>query len=933
MRKSAQEDLPVRVAHLERELATLRASQNAAGPASNHPGTGVPLQALDTVLSHTPDFAYSFDLEGRFTYANRALLTLWQKDMAEVLGKTFAELHYPAELAERLQSQIAQVAASRQPIRDRTSYTGPAGETRSYDYIFVAVVSPDGRVEGVAGSTRDITEQVRAEQFVLEDQRRWRDLLLRTPAAMAVLRGPDLVFEWVNAEFARLVARPAEALNGKTVRDALPELHGQIYADLLSTVYATGEPHAGHEAVVQLKQQDGVLQDFFVNFVCMATRDMAGRIDGIFVHVTDVTDLVTARKRVEESEARFRAAVQANSSVLWTNNAQGEMVGEQPGWGALTGQSRHEYEGFGWSGAVHPDDAPGTLEAWNRAVAERRMFVFEHRVRRHDGAWRLFSVRAVPVLEPQGHIREWVGVHNDITDERTLLDALQHSETRFRQAIDSMPQLVWSTRPDGTPDLYSKQWLEYTGLSDAAMQGQGWHSVLHPDDRPRAWERWLHSLRSGEIYEIECRCRRFDAEYRWFLGRATAIRDERGQIVRWFGTCTDIEDRKKAELAVLTKQKLESLGLLAGGIAHDFNNLLVGVLGGASYAAESLPGAHPLQPVLQGIVTAGERAAHLTRQMLAYAGKGKFLIEPVAMSELARSTCDLIKASIPPNVQITLDTPESLPVVEADQGQMQQIVMNLILNAAEAMEPSRAGTVAVRTSVVDLDAAGIGAIELVSGGLVPGPYLVFEVQDNGGGMDRETKAKIFDPFFTTKFTGRGLGLSAVQGIVRSHNAALSLQSMPGEGSTFRVFLPASRTTAPGERPLREALRQAAGTVLVVDDEEIVRNTAKAALERVNYKVLLAAHANAALQAITDTQSGPLSLILLDMTMPGMKGKDIMLKIRQLGVTVPVLICSGYSEAEVYQEFFGLDIAGVLQKPFTTQQLRAKIGLLLPPSSA
>jgi PAS domain S-box-containing protein len=260
---------------------------------------------------------------------------------------------------------------------------------------------------------------------------------------------------------------------------------------------------------------------------------------------------ITERKRAEEalrvSEARFRAAAEANSSLLWTNNARGEMEGEQAAWGSFTGQTQSEYQGFGWSKAVHPEDAQPTIDAWNQAVAERSMFVFEHRVRRHDGVWRQFSIRAVPVLDEQGTIREWVGVHNDVTEERDLVKALKKSEELFRQAIDSMPQLVRSTRPDGRDDLYNKQWFEYTGLSFEDMnRGERWNSV-HPDDRQGSMEKWRHSLQTGEPYQVEHRCRRLDGEYRWFLERATPIRDEEGGIVRWFGTSTDIEEQKTAE--------------------------------------------------------------------------------------------------------------------------------------------------------------------------------------------------------------------------------------------------------------------------------------------------------------------------------------------------------------------------------------------------
>ncbi len=888
-------------------------------------------QTFDTALSHTPDFAYIFDLDGRFTYVNRSLLDLWQLSLEEAAGKNFFELGYPPELAARLQNQIQQVIDTKQVLRDETPFAGPSGETRYYDYIFTPVLDGTGRITAVAGSTRDITEQRQAAQRIEEDRRRWRELFLQTPAGIAVLRGPEYRFEWVNAEYARLVGWPVDALPGKTLLEALPEVEGQVYLDLLNNVYRTGEPFFGHESLLWLLRGDGEPQDYYVNFVYSATRDVDGAIDGIFVHVTDVTDLVRARKSVEASEERFRLAFQAVEGIVYDWDPRTGSVQRGGNLEKLIGIAAADAEPTvrWWQERVHPEDGASTaLSRMPLLDPQQDHFETEFRVRHADGHWVYACDRGYIIRDENGTVVRVVGSTHDVTEERNLLNALRQSEARFRQAIDSMPQIVWSASPDGTPDLYNRRWFEYTGLSSAATEGDRWAPV-HPDEEALVRERWRQALMTGEPFEIEFRCRRFDGQYRWFLSRAAAIRDEEGNIVRWFGTSTDIEDRKKAELVVLTKQKLESLGLLAGGIAHDFNNLLVGILGGASFAVDSLAEDHPLQPILEVIVTAAERAAHLTRQMLAYAGKGRFLIKSIDIGELVRSTYSLIKGSIPKHVQVTVDTGNEQPAIEADSSQMQQIVMNLILNAAEAIDDTQAGVVAVRTRAVELDMGAIARAETISGSLTPGPYLVLEVQDNGSGMDHETQTKIFDPFFTTKFTGRGLGLSAVQGILRTHNGALELISRVGEGSTFRVFLPASGKAAIDDPMPREPINRGAGTVLVVDDEEIVRRTSTASLERAGFRVVQAESGERAIRTLMDRETPPIDLIVLDMSMPGINGKDTMERIRRLGIQVPVLICSGYSEAEVCREFAGLDVAGFIQKPFTARELTARVRSMLP----
>jgi PAS domain S-box-containing protein len=255
------------------------------------------------------------------------------------------------------------------------------------------------------------------------------------------------------------------------------------------------------------------------------------------------------------SEAdRLRTALAAMGALLRTADATGEVTAEQTDWAAFTGQTFEQYRGIGWADALHPDDAETVLREWRAAVSEGRIYAGEQRVRRHDGEYRLFTARALPVRDGDGAAREWVSVHTDVTDARRNEDALRESEARFRLITDLMPQLVWSTLPDGYHDLYNRRWYEYVGADFERSLGEGWSTFLHPDDFERAWKVWQHSLDTGAPYEIEYRFKRHDGAYRWFIGRALPLRDETGRITRWFGTCTDIDDQKRAEETLLRQQ-------------------------------------------------------------------------------------------------------------------------------------------------------------------------------------------------------------------------------------------------------------------------------------------------------------------------------------------------------------------------------------------
>lgn len=500
---------------------------------------------------------------------------------------------------------------------------------------------------------------------------------------------------------------------------------------------------------------------------------------------------------------------------------------------------------------------------------------------------------------------------------------IQASEQRYRGLIEAIPQIVWTATPRGVLEFANHKWFEYFGIDLDTFNQLGWPALLHPDDQERTMESWEAGLKSGSAFQIEHRLKNYSTgNFRWYLSSAVPIGLVEGQVAKWFGTGTDMEDQKQAELAVFHKQKLESLGVLAGGLAHDFNNLLCGILGGASFIADSLSPSDAMQSILSDMIRASERAAHLTRQMLAYAGKGSFLIEQVDLSELIRSTCTLIKGSIPNHVHLSLELLPDLPPVNADSSQMQQVAMNLILNAAESIDESKSGSITVTTDLVKLTAVEIQKTELVTGALAPGCYVVLQVRDNGSGMSEAIRGKIFEPFYTTKFTGRGLGLSAVEGILRTQKGAMEVQSNPDTGSIFRVYLPAAaRKKYDRIRPASSnSATGGKGSILIVDDEEIIRRMLQLNLENGGFSVRVASEGEEALRILQSKEEGPVSLILLDLSMPRYSGKQVIQKMKALNIRIPVLICSGYSEVEALTEFSGLEIAGFIQKPFTARQL-------------
>ena len=466
--------------------------------------------------------------------------------------------------------------------------------------------------------------------------------------------------------------------------------------------------------------------------------------------------------------------------------------------------------------------------------------------------------------------------------------------------------------------------LEY---APGELTGQHGSVVWFPEDLASSSVAWDEVRRLDSVPRRLLRFRTKTGREVWVSVAVATIRyaERFGGAVSVF---SDVTQARNLEAKIQQAQKLESLAVLAGGVAHDFNNLLVGILGNAGLALEEMPPEAPAREQIADIHASAIRAAELTKQLLAYAGKGRFVIGRIDVNRLIEEMTHLVSAVVPKNVLVRYNLTPELPAIEGDATQLRQLVMNLATNAADAIGKG-SGVLTVTTSVVDADRAYL-ADTYLDEGLPAGSYVSIELADTGVGMSAETCARIFDPFFTTKFTGRGLGLPAVLGILRAHRGAIKVQSEPGRGSTFRVLLPAGSGAAESLRPAPSTeRRREAGLVLVVDDDEAVRNVAKRALERAGYRVVTAADGQEGVEVFAQRKD-EIRAVLLDLTMPRMGGEEAFRRLRQLSPDVRVLLSSGYSAQEATSVFAGKGLAGFVEKPFTSALLLEKLRAVLDP---
>lgn len=574
---------------------------------------------------------------------------------------------------------------------------------------------------------------------------------------------------------------------------------------------------------------------------------------------------------------------------------------------------------------------------FHRQIRRQGRVDTEIRTLRKNGQPLIVQVNGAP-LDPERPAEGIIFTAMDITEARRTEKELRKSNAYFASVFDSINDALF-IHDAATGELLdvNRRMLEMYGYGTREEVLAGDLSALcanippHSNAEAREWIRkalsegpqvfeWKARRRNGQLFWTEVNIRRVSI-------------DDRDRLVV---TVRDISERKAAEEERLNyerrlqeTQKLESLGLLAGGIAHDFNNLLTAILGNIDLALLDIPRDSNARSDLSTAITATRRAADLAQQMLAFSGKGHFIIEPLDLAAEIRSTVQMLKSSLPSNADLQIHLPDALPLIEGDASQIRQVLMNLVLNASEALE-NQPGSVRISAGTADGGDVSPGRMWPVDG-LKPGPHIFVEVSDTGIGIRPELIDKIFDPFFSTKFTGRGLGLAAVIGIVRGHRGAIQVDSVLGQGTTFRVCIPAS-SIAPGRSggaesaPLPEGTRS--GFILLVDDEASLRETACKLLNRMGYQVLCASGGEQAIQ-LFQTRARQIKAVVLDLAMPRIDGVEVFDKLRRLRADIPVLIISGYAESEVFQRFHDPKPDGFLQKPFTFESLGSALDRICP----
>jgi len=876
------------------------------------------------------DILWTADLGMNTTYVSPSIERVLGFTVEERLKQSLHEQMPPETLqmaAERLAEEL-EFDEERDPERYaflELDYYHKDGSIRCLETTLSFIRDEHGKPVGIHGISRDITERKRAEEALRESEEKYRRIYENSVVGF-FQSTPEGRFLDVNSAFAKMLGYGS------------PEELVSSVSDIASQTYANPEDRSRYHNALQAQ---GYVEDFQLKVRCKDGSKVwlsdSSRAyfyeDGKIVRYEGIVVDITERKRAEEalreSEERYRTILESIADGYYEVDLAGNLSFCNDSVCELLGYSRDELMDMNYRQYTDEHSAAGLFRAFNEVYRTGRSTkVFGWEVIRKDQSRRFVEASVTLMKDGKGNPSGFRGIVRDITDRKTAEEALRASEKNYRDIFENAVMGIFQTTLDGRylranptgAKMYGYESPEDMIHSVTDMSHQ---IYVHPEDRTR----FLEIMKGkGSVEAFESEHYRKDKSKIWTVLHSRPVRDNTGRVLYYETTIEDITERKQAEeerkrlQAQLSQaQKMESIGILAGGIAHNFNNILMGIQGRASLMMMDKAPSGSDYEHLKGIKEYVKDATDLTRDLLGFARGGKYEVKPIDLNALIKHENRMIGRT-KKEIHVQGKYAKGLWTAEVDPGQIRQVLMNIYVNAWQAMPGG--GDLYVQTENVTL-----GEEYVKPFAINPGRYVKLSVTDTGIGMDDATKEKIFDPFFSTKDTGQGsgLGLASVYGIIKNHNGFINVYSEKGIGTTFTIYLPASdkEVTEENRETDRHEIQYGSGTVLLVDDEDMIVNVGQKMLERLGYQVLVAKSGWEALD-IYNSREKDIDLVILDMIMPGMGGGEAYDRLKEMDWDVRVLLASGYSINGQAKEIMGRGCMGFIQKPFTMEELSRKV---------
>ncbi len=880
------------------------------------------------------------------------IVTLWGECGVMIYNDAyavFAAARHPKLLGSNVREGWPEVAE----FNDHVMKTGLAGKTLAYrdqeltlhrsgvpepvwmNLDYSPIRDEKGQPIGVIAIVVETTAKINAENHIREERERLRQMFEQGPGFMALMSGKDHVFELVNPAYLQLIGH-REVL-GKPVREALPEIEGQGFFEILDKVIATAEAFSGNALSVTLRRTpDSRPEIRQIDLVYQPLLADDGQVTGIFAQGVDVTERVRAEEALRASEAEFRAFAQAMPNHVWASKPDGMLDWFNERVYEYSGAAQGELDGHAWAKIVHPEDVEGAGASWAKALASGQTYEAEFRLRHVGGTYRWHIARAVPIRSPAGDIIRWIGTNTDIEDQKAVARALQTLNQTLEEQVamrtverDRMWRLSTDIMlvSDMASNIVSTNpaWTRSLGWGETEMIGSSFMELVHPADHASTLAEIARLASGATTLKFENRYQRKDGSY--CILSWTAVPDQGFIHAVGRDVTSDRESAealRQAELALYQAQKMETVGKLTGGVAHDFNNLLQVVAGNLHLLSKAVAGNERAERQVANALAGVGRGAKLSSQLLAFARRQPLEPKVVNLGRLVNGMEDMLQRSLGEEIEIEAVISGGLWNTSVDPAQVENAVLNLAINARDAMDGHGKLTIEVGNAYLD------DVYTRTHPDVAPGQYVVLAVSDTGSGMSAEVMAQAFEPFFSTKPEGKGtgLGLSMVYGFVKQSGGHVKIYSETGQGTTIKLYLP--RTLQKPDNVVAADFEPVTGgseTILVAEDDDGVRATVIEILGDLGYRIL---KANDAASALAIVESGVhIDLLFTDVVMPGpLRSPELARKARELLPDIAVLFTSGYTENAIVHGGrldAGVDLIG---KPYTQDALARKIRAVL-----
>jgi two-component system, cell cycle sensor histidine kinase and response regulator CckA len=868
------------------------------------------------------DMVWIMDLHLRTTYASPSIVNILGYTPEERYDQKMETMLAPESLklalekfTNELKLESTEGADPDRTITMEMEYYHKNGSTVWVESKMRPIRDLEGRLAGIHGVSRDISERRRTEEALRNSEGRFRALVYNLEDLILLMDQTGII-NYENPQTSVSLGYSVVGMNAFSIihPDDLPRVMND-FEELVNK----SNPHV--PTLFRVRRHDGS----WLHLEALATNMMDDpTIQGLLVACHDVTQRVNAEAALRESEERYRALFDQSPIGVLMFDTELKITGCNERLARMMGSPREKLLGVNLGllkesylvPMMHQtlEGNPVTYEGpYQTTLSDKSLWV---------------SIMGSPLRDGAGKVIGGMAVMEDMTERNDAEEKLRISEERNRLLVDNANEGIVVLQ-DWRFVFANPRFVNLTGYTPEHLRSREFTEFVYPDDREMISTRYRKRL-EGDMTPFTYEARLVDraGAIKWIELNSVLFSWEGKPAVLLF--IRDIAERKQAEeehrkmeTQIQQTQKLESLGVLAGGIAHDFNNLLMAILGNIDLALLDLSPSSPSRGNLMEAAKASQRAADLCRQMLAYSGKGRFVSELINLNEIIEDMRHMLEVSVSKKAMLRYNFTPDLPAIEADATQMRQIIMNLVINASDAIG-EKSGFISLSTGVMYCDGEYLSGTWL-NEGLPEGSYTYIEVADTGCGMDPGMLPKIFDPFFTTKFTGRGLGLAAVLGIVRGHRGAIKLFSDRGKGTIFKILLPAVEGSAErveGNHGAEQGWK-GSGTVLLVDDEETIRTLGKRMLERFGLTVVTATNGLEALDLFRENPDR-ITCVILDLTMPHMDGEEAFRELRKIRKNVRVIMSSGYNEQEITHRFSGKGPDGFIQKPYQMDTLAAKL---------